>query len=94
MGGPGVRPGVHGVRPTSTGSDLGASLFLPSVGVCGFIEGMPRRLRLQYPGAIYHLMARGNGRQDIVCDDADRERLKEQLGKAAMRCSGRPRGQT
>ena len=62
---------------------------MPSVGECGFIEGMPRRLRLQYPGAIYHLMARGNGRQDIVCDDADRERLKEQLGKAAMRCSWR-----
>ncbi len=37
---------------------------------------MPRRLRLQYPDAIYHLMARGNGRQDIVCDDADRDRLQ------------------
>jgi putative transposase len=48
---------------------------------------MPRRLRLQYPGAIYHLMVRGNGRQDIVCDDVDRERLQEQLGKAAIRCS-------
>ena len=50
---------------------------------------MPRRLRLQYPGAIYHLMARGNGRQDIVSDDVDRERLQEQLGKAAIRCSWR-----
>ena len=27
---------------------------------------MPRRLRIEYPGAIYHVMARGNGRQDIV----------------------------
>ena len=34
-------------------------------------------------------MARGNGRQDIVCDDVDRERLQEQLGKAAIRCSWR-----
>jgi REP element-mobilizing transposase RayT len=40
-------------------------------------------------GAIYHLMARGNGRQDIVCDDVDRQRLQEQLGKAASRCSWR-----
>jgi putative transposase len=48
---------------------------------------MPRRLCLQDPGAIYHLMARGSGRQDIVCDDVDRARLQEQLGKAAIRCS-------
>jgi putative transposase len=50
---------------------------------------MPRRLRLQYPGAIYHLMARGNGRQHIVRDDVDRDRLQEHLGKAAVRCSWR-----
>jgi putative transposase len=48
---------------------------------------MPRRLRLQYPGAIYHLMARGNGLQDIVSDDEDRDRLQEQLGRAAIRGS-------
>ncbi len=32
---------------------------------------MPRRLRLEYPGAIHHVMARGNGRQNIVRDDRD-----------------------
>jgi REP element-mobilizing transposase RayT len=53
------------------------------------MECMARRLRVQYPGAIYHLMARGNGRQDIVRDDADRDRLVEQLGRAAVRCSWR-----
>ena len=53
------------------------------------MAGMARRLRLQYPGAIYHLMARGNGRQEIVSDDADRDRLQEDLGKAAVRCSWR-----
>src|ERR1700733_652426 len=63
------------------------SLFLPSDVARVAIEGMPRRLRLQYPGAIYHLMARGNGRQDIVCDDIDRDRLMEHLGRAAVRCS-------
>ena len=50
---------------------------------------MPRRLRLQYPDAIYHVMARGNGRQNIVRDDVDRERLVEQLGKAVVRCGWR-----
>jgi hypothetical protein len=27
-------------------------------------------------------MARGNGRQDIVCDDVDRNRLREQTARA------------
>jgi putative transposase len=50
---------------------------------------MPRRLLLRYPGALNHLMAGGNGLQDIVCDDMDRELLQEQLGKAAIRRSWR-----
>jgi REP element-mobilizing transposase RayT len=50
---------------------------------------MPRHLRVQYPGALYHLMARGNGRQDIVRDDDDRRRLRDYLGRAAVRCSWR-----
>jgi REP element-mobilizing transposase RayT len=50
---------------------------------------MPRRLRIQYPGAIYPVMARGNGRQDIVRDDNDRSRLPGELGRAAVRCAWR-----
>jgi REP element-mobilizing transposase RayT len=42
---------------------------------------MPRRLRIPYLGAIYHVMSRGNARQDIVCDDFDRERLLSVLGR-------------
>jgi len=48
---------------------------------------MPRRLRIQYPGAIYHVTARGNGRQDIVRDDADRDRLQTELARATVRCA-------
>src|SRR5271166_156073 len=33
---------------------------------------MPRRPRIEFEGAIYHVMARGNGRQQIVRDDHDR----------------------
>src|SRR5258708_34967744 len=62
------------------GSGQVSSCFLPSDGKRVVMEGMPRRLRLQYPDAIYHLMARGNGRQDIVCDDVDRDRLLQYLG--------------
>ena len=47
---------------------------------------MGRRLRIEFEGAIYHVMARGNGRQQIVRDDEDRERLLEDLRRAAVRC--------
>ena len=46
---------------------------------------MARRLRIQYPNAIYHVMARGNGRQDIVADDGDRGRLLVCLERAVNR---------
>jgi putative transposase len=50
---------------------------------------MPRRLRIQYADAIDHPMARGNGRQDIVRDDHDRQRLLAGLARAVQRCSWR-----
>ena len=46
---------------------------------------MARRLRIQYSDAIYHVMARGNDRQDIVQDDADRGRLVACLERAVRR---------
>ena len=35
-------------------------------------EAMPRPLRMQFPGAIYHIMNRGDRREPIFRDDADR----------------------
>jgi hypothetical protein len=29
---------------------------------------MPRQVRIEYPGAMYHAMSRGNRRQDIFLD--------------------------
>jgi putative transposase len=46
---------------------------------------MPRRLRIEFEGAIYHVMARGNARQKIVRDDADWQRLIEGLEQAVIR---------
>lgn len=42
---------------------------------------MARRLRLQYPGAIYHAMNRGDRREAIFSDDQDRECLLETLAE-------------
>jgi putative transposase len=36
---------------------------------------MARKLRVEYPGAIYHITHRGNGKMRIFSDDHDRERF-------------------
>ena len=46
---------------------------------------MPRRLRIEFEGAIYHVIARGNARQKIVRDYADRRRLKGGLEQTVVR---------
>ena len=49
-------------------------------------HSMPRRPRIEFEGAIYHVMARGNARQRIVGDDHDRERLLDDLRRTVLRC--------
>jgi REP element-mobilizing transposase RayT len=34
---------------------------------------MARSLRIEYPGAVYHVTARGNAQQTIFLDERDRE---------------------
>ena len=43
---------------------------------------MPRPSRIKYPGAAYHVMARGNQGRAIFEDDQDRQRFLETLGGA------------
>jgi REP-associated tyrosine transposase len=40
---------------------------------------MARRLRVEYPGALYHVVARGNEQRAVFRDDADRERYLARL---------------
>ena len=40
---------------------------------------MARKLRIQFPGAIYHVMSRGNRREDIFRDDFDHESFLKTL---------------
>ena len=44
------------------------------------LAAMARKLRIQYPGAIYHVMSRGDRREDIFVDDHDRKCFVETLG--------------
>ena len=43
---------------------------------------MPRSLRIEYPGAFYHVLARGNRREAIFRDDLDRQAFLRGLGEA------------
>jgi len=46
---------------------------------------MARPLRIEYPGAVYHITSRGNARQKVFVDDADRITFLEILAKAMGR---------
>ena len=43
---------------------------------------MARKLRIQYPSAIYHVMNRGDRQEPIFGDDRDRQRFLETLTEA------------
>lgn len=46
---------------------------------------MARPLRIEYPGAVYHITSRGNARGRIYKDDKDRETFLEILGSVIKR---------
>ena len=45
----------------------------------------PRPLRVEYPGAIYHLMSRGDHREAIFRDDIDRRAFLSTLSEACVK---------
>ena len=47
--------------------------------------GMPRQPRIEYAGAIYHMMARGDRCEPIVFDDIDRHRFVGTLGECCAK---------
>lgn len=44
---------------------------------------MPRALRYQYPGAVYHIMARGDGGKMIFESDEDRKAFLFRLAQVS-----------
>ena len=46
---------------------------------------MPRKLRVQFEGTIYHVMSRGNACQDVVADDRDRQDFLLPLARGPAR---------
>jgi REP element-mobilizing transposase RayT len=46
---------------------------------------MPRKLRVQYPGAIYHVMSRGDRRDNIFLNDVDRQDFLKTLAETCQK---------
>ena len=46
---------------------------------------MARKLRVEYPGAIYHVMIRGDQKESIFRDDQDRQRFIHTLAEACRK---------
>jgi putative transposase len=46
---------------------------------------MARPLRIEFPGAVYHVTSRGDRREPIFVDDTDRHELLEVVGQALSR---------
>jgi putative transposase len=50
---------------------------------------MARKVRIEYAGAVYHVMARGNRGQEIFVDEADRRMWRMTLGEACEKAGWR-----
>jgi hypothetical protein len=50
---------------------------------------MARSIRVEYPGAFYHVMARGNRREAIFFDDDDRRFFLKAVGEVCARTGWR-----
>jgi putative transposase len=50
---------------------------------------MARKLRVQFPGASYHVMNRGDRREPIFADDEDRRMFMNTLTKRARKPTGK-----
>ena len=46
---------------------------------------MTRQLRIEFPGALFHVTSRGNAKQDIFRDDEDRQVFLDLLGRCVER---------
>src|SRR6266849_11204838 len=46
---------------------------------------MPRKLRVEYPGALYHVMSRADGQGDIFLRDVDRHDFLKTLAEACAK---------
>jgi REP element-mobilizing transposase RayT len=72
---------AKGISGSVKGIDMLEALFI--------LQRVARKLRIQYPGALYHVMNRGDRREAIFEDDTDRRRFLETLAEACQKTGWR-----
>ncbi len=55
----------------------------------GSRKSVPRALRIEYPGAIYHVLNRGDRREPIFRDDLDHQKFLSTLAEVCTKTAGR-----
>jgi REP element-mobilizing transposase RayT len=63
----------------------GSVKVLTTISFAGAVRHMARKLRVEFPGAIYHLLNRGDRREEIFRDDQDRARFLETLAETCAK---------
>jgi REP element-mobilizing transposase RayT len=53
--------------------------------IAAAVKGMGRAWRIEFEGALYHVLSRGNERREIFYNDGDRILFLETLGEMAQR---------
>jgi putative transposase len=61
---------------------------LPFASLRNTVTVMARPLRIEFPGAVYHVTSRGDRREAIFVDDEDRRSLLDVVGQAMSRFDG------
>ena len=67
---------------TLTGQSLISAYFVDVLLASVQIRVVARKLRVEYPGAVYHVMNRGDRREDIFRTDQDRALFVDTLAEA------------
>ena len=61
-------------------------LDIDNLGGAGYSPAIARKLRVEYPGAIYHVMNRGDRREPIFKVDVDRQRFVNGSANGIVLC--------
>lgn len=59
---------------------MGSGLFTDNLAQPSQERGLAGKPRIEYPGALLHVIARGNARQAILRDDHDRKGFLDGIG--------------
>ena len=76
--------GINWLRGEKGSKKRGQSSLLTQTDGFRQRSAMPRKLRIEFEGAIFHVMNRGDRREPIFRDDGDRRRFLETLVKGSV----------